>query len=127
MVKADSKAAGHQKRDNSHLVSKGKPAKLIQKTIDLVKSNDQRKRSTKGKGKEKEILGDLTTSVERERLHVMFEGMTGADRAERRPLPGGIQVERFAEVRNLGRIRPDKHRRVRSRFWPSKMPSKLQR
>lgn len=42
---------------------KGRPFKVIEKTTDLLKANEKRKRA--GKGKEKEVLGDLATSIER--------------------------------------------------------------
>lgn len=49
---------------------KGRPFKVIEKTADLLRANEKRKRSgkDKGKGKEKEVLGDLATSIEGESL-----------------------------------------------------------
>lgn len=48
--------------ENGGAKGKGRPNKVIQKTIDLIKGNEKRK--DKGKGKEKEALGDLAKSVE---------------------------------------------------------------
>ncbi|WWC89050.1 uncharacterized protein L201_003968 [Kwoniella dendrophila CBS 6074] len=61
----------------------GRPLKPIHKTVDLLRKNEGAKR--KGKGKEKEILGD---------------GLTGMIDDIKR-LPGMIQVEKFAETRAL--------------------------
>ncbi|WVW84177.1 hypothetical protein I302_106207 [Kwoniella bestiolae CBS 10118] len=61
----------------------GRPVKPIHKTVDLLRSNEAQKR--KGKGKEKEILGD---------------GLMGLIDDVKR-LPGMIQVEKFAETRAL--------------------------
>lgn len=100
MAKASSsKPQARPRIEDPALKAKGRPVKIIQKTIDLVKSNDQRKRSSKGKGKEKEALGELAGSLERKfglRRSLSIHDKT--DRVERRSLPGGIQVERFAEV-----------------------------
>jgi hypothetical protein len=66
MAKAgSSKPSVRGKGDDAASKAKGRPVKVIQKTIDLVKSNEQRKRSSKGKGKEKEALGDLAGAIER--------------------------------------------------------------
>ncbi|KAK8864663.1 hypothetical protein IAR55_001913 [Kwoniella newhampshirensis] len=59
----------------------GKP---IHRTVDLLKKNDDIKSEGKGKGKEKEILGDVTGLVD-----------------EVKRLPGMIFVEKFAEARAL--------------------------
>ncbi|WRT66655.1 uncharacterized protein IL334_003614 [Kwoniella shivajii] len=63
--------------------SSGRPLKAIHKTVDLLRKNEGAKR--KGKGKEREVLGD---------------GVMGlVDEVKR--LPGMIQVEKFAETRAL--------------------------
>ncbi|OCF60925.1 ribonuclease P/MRP protein subunit POP1 [Kwoniella mangroviensis CBS 10435] len=77
MAKAPSAQAGPSRPNG------GRPLKPIHKTVDLLRSNEGAKR--KGKGKEKEVLGD---------------GVMGlVDDVKR--LPGMIQVEKFAETRAL--------------------------
>ncbi|WVR06792.1 hypothetical protein IAU60_003828 [Kwoniella sp. DSM 27419] len=60
----------------------GRPVKAIHKTVDLLRQNQGEKR--KGKGKEKEVLGDVMSLV---------------DDVSR--LPSMIQVEKFAETRAM--------------------------
>jgi hypothetical protein len=70
MAKASSSkpppAQGSSKGGDKANKGQGKPTKVIQKTIDLLKANDKKKPS--GKGKEKAVLGDVAASVERESM-----------------------------------------------------------
>ncbi|WWC62188.1 uncharacterized protein I303_104782 [Kwoniella dejecticola CBS 10117] len=78
MAKAPSAQAGPSKSNGN-----SRPLKPINKTIDLLKKNEGAKR--KGKGKEREILGDGVVNL--------FDDV--------KRLPGLIQVEKFAEARAL--------------------------
>jgi hypothetical protein len=59
---------------------KGKPDKVIQKTIDLLKANEKRKSS--GKGKEKAVLGDVTSGIERKSCRLGEWGACLSGRAQ---------------------------------------------
>jgi hypothetical protein len=74
---------------------KGKPDKSITRTVDLIKGNEKRKAT--GKGKERAVLGELAESIERA-SSPLRAGRSIADQSVRKPMPAGIQVERFAEV-----------------------------
>jgi ribonuclease P/MRP protein subunit POP1 len=59
---------------------KGKPDKVIQKTIDLLKANEKRKSS--GKGKEKAVLGDVASGIERKSCRLGDKGACLSGRAQ---------------------------------------------
>lgn len=71
---------------------------MIEKTADLLLANA--KQTKKGnKGKEKEVLGHLAAGLEGEYCPPQEERCPVLIFLERIILPGGIQVERFAKVR----------------------------
>lgn len=69
---------------------KGRPIKIIEKTADLLKPN------AKGKGKEKQVLGDLTRFVGGS--YQTWTIQMVIDESETKSLPNALQVERFAKV-----------------------------
>lgn len=72
-----------------------KGLKIINKTVDLLRKNDGLKK--KGKGKEREVLGDIVGLVQGRCSFKSFKQMLNWNLGAK-SLPGAIQVERFAEV-----------------------------
>lgn len=67
-VQADIMAQSRPSKPGGPKVSqkpKGRPIKSIEKTADLLLANE--KKSKKGKGKEKEVLGDLAAGIDGKR------------------------------------------------------------
>jgi ribonuclease P/MRP protein subunit POP1 len=93
MSKRYNATAGPSSSGNA--AGKGRIVKTISRTTDLLKQNEGSSRN--GKGKEKEILGDMQPAMAGQSIYHGRRSFPDSD-ADAKSLPGVVSVEKFAKV-----------------------------